>query len=156
METAYLIVDIHRQNDRNHPMGYPALYDAQEVEAHRVGPIVYEGAMSRGEDVEECLLCVSRQLAESYATDPEGRMRVITESEADVWLQANRQLAERMPEERVDDEGRMLAIIAKCLAAQAAPGVLSQEDLDALDPDRPVRGIRRQRRTARGVFHGER
>ena len=71
-------------------MKYPSIYDAQEVERNKKGPIIYEGAFSRGEATEECLLFLQDALADTYALDTD--IRIVTEAQADTWLAANQQI----------------------------------------------------------------
>lgn len=128
-------------------MQYPAIYNAQEVEVHKTGPIIYEGRLARGEDVEYCLLCVSDELANKYARDPD--VVILNKGQANSWLRQNPDLQEQ-PDERVTDSDRLLAIIAKSVSGIA----LSQEDKDALDPDKKVRGVQRVAKDVDSLFPG--
>ena len=149
MAKVYLIITMRRGNKKIGEPGmvYPDIYDAQEVDSNKQGPIIYEGALSRGLATEECMIFVEQSVADAYKADDPPNFRIANEAAADAWLAANKQLSERR-EEQVLDEGRMLAIIAK----NAAGIALSQDDLDALDPDSPVRGINRLVKTAQGIF----
>ncbi len=140
-----ILVEIKRSNTPGATMQYPPIYNAMEVETHKRGPIVYEGRLARGEDVEHCLICVSDELAEKYATDP--GVKIVTKDEANAWLAQNPELQER-PSESVDDPNRMLAIIAKKLAGLD----LSDEDLAALDPKHPMPGVRKVPKTVEEIF----
>lgn len=154
MEMVYMLVEVHRQHKPGHTMQYPSCYDAYEIQSRSIGPIVYDGGLGRGENTEECLICmVDVAYAKELEEDSNGRIRIISEQEADEWLKNNKQLAERNAEEQVTDPNRMLAIIAKCLASQVPKEVLSKEDMDALDPDSRVPGIRRKKNTAQEIFH---
>jgi len=144
----YIIVTILRKNIPGKRMGYPRVYNAQEIEFNKKGPIVYEGALSRGGTAEECLIYVEDSVADAYSADPENRVRTVTEAEADVWLSNNVQLKSR-PEERVTDVNRIQAIQAKV----AAGIILSTEDYNALDPDHVMLGINRVPKTAVGIFN---
>ena len=93
------------------------------------------------------MLCVSDELATRYAADPEGRIKILTEAQADSWLAQNKQLAEQ-PEEEIEDPNRMLAILAK----QAAGVPLTDADRDAVDPDKKEKGIRRKKKTCKEIF----
>lgn len=142
----YLVVTIRRETDLRRPrMRYPAIYDASDVDSQKRGPIIYEGALALGENTEECLMFVSDRLANAYKTDAD--MRMLTEVEADTWLAAARNLA-RIPEEQVTDANRLVAIQAKVAAGVA----LTAEDNAALNPDDPIAGINRRRKTALGIF----
>jgi len=126
-------------------MVYPDVYDAIEVERNKKGPIVYEGALSFGEDTEECLIYLKGIVADAYALHAD--ISIITEAQADVWLAANRQL-QRLPETRITDADRLTTIALK----QQLGEEFDEEDLQALDPDEPMRGINRVPKTARGIF----
>ena len=126
-------------------MKYPDAYNAKEVDAYKVGPIVYEGRLSRGEQVEYCLIHIADEVADKYAL--EDGIEIVSEAEADVWLAQNPVVQEK-EEEFVDDPNRLLAIIAKSLANID----LTQEDLDALDSSKPVKGIRRNPKIAEEFF----
>jgi len=143
----YIIVTIKRMNVPGKRMGYPAIYNAQEIEFNKKGPIVYEGALSRGLNTEECLISVQDSVADAYAAHPQGLVRIVTEAEADTWLGNNVQLKSR-PEERVTDVDRLQAIQTKIAAGFS----LSTEDNQALDPDHVMRGINRIPKTAVGIF----
>lgn len=119
-------------------MRYPRVYDADEVERNRLGPIIYDGGLARGEDEEWALLCVRDELAEKYAKADPVNIRIISEEEAEAWLANNPQL-QSMPNETVTDPNKLLAILAK----KAAGVSLSEEDLKALDPNDPTPGIRK-------------
>lgn len=143
----YLIVTIRRGGPFQDAMIYPTVYDAEDVDRNKRGPIVYESALSLGEDTEECMIYINDALADQYEFDPD--MRIVTETEADEWLMANRKLA-GTPTERVTDLNRIEAIKLKMDA-----GVnLSEEDLLALDPDEPMAGINRMSKTAKAIFGG--
>lgn len=128
-------------------MLYPSIYNNREVDRNKVGPLVYEGGITLGlgDATEEMLMKLNDETADKYAAD--SNMKIITKAEADTWLAAARSLV-NVPEERVTDVDRMVAISAKV----AAGVTLTREDEDALDPDKPVRGITRQRKTADGIF----
>ena len=134
-----LLVRIVRNTIPGQPrMKYPDIYDAEEVERHRLGPIVYDGGLARGEDEEWALLCVRDELADKYVKADPRNFKVLSEEEAERWLADNPQL-QRQPNETVDDPNRLLAIMAKRMAGLP----LSDEDKRALDPDDPTPGIRR-------------
>ena len=149
MAKVYLIITMVRGNKAagENAMLYPEAYKPFEIDANKQGPIIYEGAFSRGQASEECMVFIEKAVADKYKADDPERFRVVPKAAADQWLAQNQQLQEQ-PEERVTDVDRMIAIQAKV----AAGVVLSQEDLDALDPDNPIRGINRRPKTAVGIF----
>jgi len=126
-------------------MKYPAIYNAHEIDEAKQGPMIREGRIPRGEPTSKCLIKVSDALADRYGADPD--IEIVNEAKADVWLAQNPQLAER-PQEEVLSPERLTAILAKTEAGIA----LSQEDLDALDPNSPVRGINKVGRTCAEIF----
>jgi hypothetical protein len=97
------------------------------------------------ESTEECLIYAKDALADAYAA-ASADMEIITEAQADTWLAANRLLA-KQPEERINSE-RLSAIKLKHDLGET----LSEEDLRALDPDDPIPGINRRKKTAKGIF----
>lgn len=141
----YLKVTMSRGGPGEAAMLYPSPYDPQEVDRNKQGPIVYEGAFQYGEAEEECLIYLNDSVADAYATSPD--MDTISEAEADAWLAANRLLA-KIPEERVSDADRISAIKLKHDLGEA----LTDEDYRALDPDDPIPGITRRKKTAKGIF----
>lgn len=141
----YVIVTIRRGTPFQDAMVYPAPYNPTDVDRNKRGPIVYEGALALGEDTEECMIYLKDALADQYALDPD--MWIVTETQADAWLAANRKLA-KMPTERITDADRVAAINLK-----VDVGVeLSEEDLLALDPDESMQGINRFEKTAKAIF----
>jgi hypothetical protein len=140
----YLIATIRR--GRKPQMRYPSVWNAEEIQSELIGPIIYDGGIGAGRDTEECLVSVhSDDLADRYASDAD--IRIASESVANAWLSRNPRVI-AMPEERVTDVNRMIAIQAKKAAGQS----LSQEDKDAVNPDKPVRGINRREKNVRGLF----
>ena len=137
----YVIVTIKRETDISKPrMRYPVGYDHRDV-----NNTVRDGGLERGEDVEEALIRVNDTVGTLYDRDPD--MRIVTKTEADVWLGQEPRLAAQ-PEERVTDVNRLIAIQTK-----KAVGVpLTQEDNDALDPDNAIRGINRVPKTTSSIF----
>lgn len=124
---------------------YPGVYDAVEIDRVRLGPLIYKGRHDEGDATGEVLTSMKDEAATKYAKDPD--VRIITEAEATMWLQTNPNMAGD-PEERVTDSDRLMAIQTKI----AAGIPLSTEDSDALDPDKPVRGINRRRKDAQSYF----
>ena len=120
-------------------MQYPATFKAKEVAELGIVPsalsrIGYSGGLSRGEGAGYCLIVLPNILADEYALDPD--METITVTAADILLEQWRQ-DKHLPEETVTNPNRIAAIQAKLDASIA----LSQDDLDALDPDSRVPGI---------------
>ena len=138
MAKVYLIITIQRGNRAAGEPGmkYPDVYDAQEIEQFKQGPIIYEGALSRGQANEECMVFVEEALADTYIAAAPAQFRKVPKAAANAWLNTNVQLQEQ-PDELVRDPDRMLAILAK----QAVGQPFSQEDLDAVDPTNSARGI---------------
>lgn len=142
----FVVVTIRRESAQNRPrMKYPSVYDAEVVERNRQGPILYDGGLAEGAATEEALLYVTDEQAASLSMDPD--VRTITRTEADAWIAACPKLA-NAPEEQVRDPNRLLAIQTKLLASVA----LSQEDRDALDPDKATFGINRKTKNTNGYF----
>ena len=149
MAKVYLIITIQRGNRQAGEPGmkYPDVYDAQEIEQFKQGPIVYEGALSRGLGNEECMIFVEQSVADAYVAAAPAQFRIVPKAGANAWLNTNVQLQER-PNERVLDPDRMLAILAKQAVGQA----FSQEDLDAVDPTNSTRGINLTPKDADSIF----
>ncbi len=144
----YILVTMKLQNVAGHRMGYPGIYNAAEVELNKKGPIIYEGAFSRGENTEQCLICVQDALATKYVTGSGGLVKEVTDVEADAWLARNKQETDK-PVEEITDQGRLIAIQTKTAVGQP----LSQEDKDAVDPDNITKGINK-RKTTVAEFYG--
>lgn len=121
---------------------YPDRYDPREVDAEGLSAVQLggnagvgmSGDIGRGGTEEFCVIALPDALADEYAEDPD--MELITETQCDLlhedWRKSN-----GLPEEMVTDEMRLRVIEAK----QKAGIALSQEDMDALDPTKPVKGI---------------
>ncbi len=141
----YVLVAMVRGPIGEPQMKYPGVYNAEEVERNKKGPIVYEGAFSRGEDTEECLLLLKDALADTYALDSD--IRIISETEADTWLAANQQIRE-LSDVRVSDPDQLALVRIK----QAGGTPLDENDLRALDPDDERPGVNRVKKTAARLF----
>lgn len=124
---------------------YPAVYDAVEVDRNKLGPLIYKGRHDEGDETGEVLTALKDEVADRYAQDPD--VRIITKAAATTWLKNNPNMAND-PEEQVTDSERLVAIQTKI----AAGITLSTEDRDALDPDKPVRGINRRLKNADSYF----
>lgn len=142
----YLKITMSRGGIGEPGMKYPVPYNAQEIDRNKRGPIVYEGAFGYGEATEECLVCLNDSVADAYAA-ASADMEVITEVQANAWLAANR-LEAKIPEERITDPDRIGLIKLK----NDLGNTLSEEDLRALDPDDPIPGVIRRRKTASDIF----
>lgn len=141
----YVIVKINKQNVPGQRMKYPVKYNAYEVDANKIGPIVYEGGLGRGQPFEECMICLTDGTADKYAIDPD--MRIVSETVANQWLATNKQEKDK-PDETVTDVNRLIAIQVKIAAGIS----LSQEDNDALDPDKATKGISRKKKLVTEIF----
>ncbi len=142
----FVVVTIRAGGDNDQKrMNYPDLYDAKIVERHKTGPIIYNGGISRGGPIAECMLKLSDRLADIYAADPD--MRILSTVEADAWIASNPQV-QSQPIEQVTDVDRLTAIIAKNVAGQA----LSAEDLEAVDPDSDTPGIVKKTHDTAGYY----
>ena len=128
----YLKIRIRRGNIKagEHQMKYPDVYDAMEVEEIKIGPIMYPNEIGKGAEEEDCVICFGDDvIADDYmATRWEGR--------------AN-------PEEAVIDSDRILAILTKKMLNSPQ----TNEDKDAMDPDKRVPGINRMNRNHNRFFH---
>jgi len=142
----FIKVTIKRDiNPDNPTMKYPEVYNADVIESVKAGPIIYDGGLSRGEDTEECLILVSDQIADTYNQDPD--ISILTKTEAETWIANNTGIQEQ-PDEQITDSNRLLAILAKQAVGQA----FSQEDLDAVNPDKPVKGIEKIPKTLDTIY----
>lgn len=119
-------------------MLYPTRYNAKEVDAKgRILPAGYSGHIGLGGDTEWLFIALDDETADDYALDPD--MEIVAPEDADADLESWRVMRGE-PAEQVTDAVRIQAIAAK----QAAGIPLTDEDRDALDPDKPVRGINRR------------
>ena len=137
----YLKIKIKRGDPKKgeHMMVYPDVYDPQEVETVKIGPILYSGKIGQGASEEYCIVCFSNdETANTYIKEGKGDITELSADEVDAWMK-NEWEGKDMSEEQVTDPDRIQAIIAKKHAGIS----LSQEDIDALNPDKPVRGINR-------------
>ena len=122
---------------------YPPSFNAQEIEHKKTGIHLYAenilqgGLLLRFDD--------DTFVARRYINQP--GVSILPKPQADAWIATNRASD---PEEETTDPNRMLAILAKSAASIA----LSTEDLDALDPDKPERGINRRRKRVEDYFSG--
>ncbi len=146
-----LRVRITRGGTGDPAMRYPARYNAQEVDRNGMyataiaGTTALSGGLSRGEDVEFCVIALRDELADEYALDPD--MELITPEMADQLIEQWRVLRGDS-EEVVDSPSRIQAIAVK----QQAGLPLTDEDRAALDPASAVPGVRRRVRPVREVL----
>lgn len=143
----FVIVTIRRNATGVGPgMAYPAEFNAVIVQNNSGGPQIRDGGIGNGLATEEMLMRIEDTLADQY--DLSADMRIATQAEADTWLAGNARV-QALPEERITDADRLAAIaLKKSLGME-----LSLEDLDAMDADKPVRGINRITRETRGLFN---
>lgn len=122
---------------------YPARFNPAEVQRRGIGHINgargYSGHIGLGGDEEWTFVGLDDDLADEYALDPD--MEIVTPAQADAEMEQWR-LMRGEPAEFVRDPERIQAIVAK----QQAGLALTQEDLDALNPDSPVPGVNRAER----------
>jgi len=130
-------------------MVYPAVYDAQEVEALKIGPILYPGEIGKGAGFEHCIICLSDDVvAQEYINASNGDIIELTAAQVDAYM-AERWEGRHNPEEAVTHSDRIQAIIAKTGAGIA----LSDEDRAALDPDNRMLGVNRRNKDHNIFFH---
>ena len=141
----YVIITIRRNPRRNGPrMKYPAIFDAQEAEENIIGPHVRDRGLARGEDTEECMICLKDRIANKYDADPD--CRIVTEVDADAWL-ATCPSIQDAPGEEYDQLPLLAALVRKFVT-----GASTQDDLNALNADHPALGIRKKKTTAADIF----
>jgi len=127
---------------------YPNRYNAQEVDANGTGPAavgIYSGELRQGMDSGHCLIILKSDLADIYAA--EVGMEIVSPSVADALLEKWRK-SQNLPSEVVSDPDRLNLIQLK----KQLGITLSQEDLDALDPDKKVPGVSRYNTPLRERF----
>lgn len=132
-----------------HQMMYPDVYDAMEVEQVKIGSILYPGEIGKGAEEEDCVICFGDDLiADDYISL--GGEDIIELSEVDVdTFMATRWEGRNDPEERVTDPDRILAILTK----KSLNKPQTNEDKDAIDPDKRVPGINRVNKDHNRFFH---
>lgn len=143
------VVKVHiRRGGKGEPMMvYPSRYDAQEVDRAGIGPtnvnpasVVYSGGIGRGELEEWCYIVLPDALADEYAQDPD--MEIATEAQADADMEAWR-VANGVADTVIRDPDRVREIRRK----QDLRETLTREEQDAIDPDHPMPGLNRARRS---------
>ena len=136
------------EGDTGSRMKYPPIWDPYEVDHYKSGPILLDGGLSRGEDSEEGLFYTTTEVADKYVNDNPALCRIVSEAEANTWIQGNKKF-QKMPDEEYHQE-RLLGALVR----QLVGGAPTQDDLDAINPDHPSPGIRKtiKHRTAAEIF----
>ncbi|MBE9594267.1 MAG: hypothetical protein IMF19_12415 [Proteobacteria bacterium] len=130
-------------------MMYPGVYDAQEVEQVKMGPILYPNEIGKGADEEDCVICFGDDIiADNYISLSEGDIVELSEAEVDKYT-ATRWEGRNEPEEKVIDPDKILAILAKKMLNKPQ----TDEDKDAIDPDKRTPGINRMNKDHNLFFH---
>jgi hypothetical protein len=147
----YLKIRIMRGDPKKgeHQMVYPEVYDAMEVEEVKIGPIMYPNEIGKGADKEDCVICFSDDsIANSYIADGAGAIVELTELQVDVYMRTYWE-GRHNPREQVTDPDRILAILTK----KTLNNLQTQEDRDAIDPDKRTPGINRMNKDHNRFFH---
>ena len=129
---------------------YPDRYDPYEVDRLGGGTtrlnhcsISMSGEIGRGGDEEFTFIVMRDDRALEYAADPD--MMIVDSVTADAEMEQAR-INNGVPEEQIND-----SIVNAIMAKQTAGIPLTQANLDALDPDKPERGINRARKLSKDV-----
>lgn len=149
----FIKVIIHKQRPSltRGKMRYPQVYDANEIEAVREGPIVYNGGIGDGAQTEEAVIKVDQATHDKYVAQGGGDVVSVTAAEVDAWLLTNPKVQKR-PDILVEDEARLEWIRMKLRRNLA----LNAEDQAALDPDNDtVQGFKRFPKTRAKIFLNE-
>lgn len=147
----YLKIKIKKGDPKKgeHQMVYPDIYDAMEVEQVKIGPILYPNEIGKGAAEEDCVICFGDDtIANDYISGSAGRIRELSASEVDSYMAA-RWERRKEAEEQVIDDKRILAILTKKMLGKSQ----SNEDLDAIDPDKRTPGINRVNKDHNIFFH---
>ena len=147
----YLKIKIKKGDPKKgeHQMVYPDIYDAMEVEQVKIGPILYPNEIGKGAAEEDCVICFGDDTtANDYISGSAGRIRELSASEVDSYMAA-RWERRKEAEEQVIDDKRILAILTKKMLGKSQ----SNEDLDAIDPDKRTPGINRVNKDHNIFFH---
>ena len=120
-----------------HQMMYPDVYDAQEVEQVKIGPILYPNEIGKGAEEEDCVICFSDDIiANDYISLSGGEITELSAIDVDTYM-TTRWEGRNDCNEKVIDIDRLLAIqVKKSLAIK-----LTAEDDSAMDPNNRVPGI---------------
>lgn len=140
----YVIITVRRAIDGT--IAFPPGYDPQEVDKFTRGGIIRNGGLARGEETGEWLVCFTDDvIADKYIRMPFGRE--LTETEADDWIASNPQELVRPQIEETDPN------MVKLIDLKLRMGKpLTQEEEDALDPDKPTLGFSRRKTKAKDRF----
>ena len=147
----YLKIKIKKGDPKKgeHQMVYPDIYDAMEVEQVKIGPILYPNEIGKGAAEEDCVICFGDDTtANDYISGSAGRIRELSATEVDSYM-ATRWERRKEAEEQVIDDKRILAILTKKMLGKPQ----SNEDLDAMDPDKRTPGINRVNKDHNIFFH---
>ena len=131
-------------------MVYPNLYNAQEVDRNGIGPLgvnqvgAYSGHIGNGGSQEWCIIILDDVLAAAYARDPD--MEIVTAIQADALMEQWR--GEKNESEEVIPD---LDLITYIKTKQAVGDTLTGDDLRALNPADPMRGINKRLRKVADV-----
>jgi len=147
----YLKIRIMRGDPKKgeHQMLYPAIYDAQEVEQVKIGSIMYPDEIDKGAEEEDCVICFSDDIiADDYISLGEGNIVELSEAAVDTFM-ATRWERRKDAEEQVTDPDKILAILTK----KSLNKPQTNEDKDAIDPDKRTPGINRANKDHNRFFH---
>ena len=131
-------------------MVYPNLYNAEEVDRNGIGPLgvnrsgAYSGHIGNGGSEEWCIIILDDALATTYAADPD--MEIVTDIQADALMEQWR--VEKNESENVITDFDLITYVQK---KQDMGTALDPDDLRALDPDDPMRGINKRLRKVADV-----
>ena len=119
-----------------HQMMYPDVYDAQEVEQVKIGPILYPNEIGKGAEEEDCVICFSDDIiANDYISLSGGEITELSAIDVDTYM-TTRWEGRNDCNEKVIDIDRLLAIqvkksLAIKLTAEDDCGGLADADRDA-------------------------
>lgn len=147
----YLKIRIRKGDAKKgeHQMVYPEIYDAMEVEQVKIGPILYPNEIGKGAEEEDCVICFGDDvIADEYILQSHGDIVELTEADVDLYM-TTRWEGRNDPEEAVIDPDRILAILTKKMLNKTQ----TNEDKDAINPDKRVPGINRMNKDHNRFFH---
>jgi hypothetical protein len=140
----YVIITVRRSRDGG--TAFPPGYDADEVDSFTRGSMIRNGGLARGEDTGEWLVCFTNdEIAGKYIRMPFGRE--LTEAEADDWIAMNPQ---ELAGPQIEETDPTMVKLIELKTRLGKP--LTQEEEDALDPDKPTPGFTRRKTTAKDRF----
>jgi hypothetical protein len=130
-------------------MLYPDVYDAMEVEQVKIGPIMYPNEIGKGAEEEDCVICfVNDMIADDYISLSGSEIVELREAEVDDFM-ATRWERRNDAEEQITDPDKILAILTKKMLNKPQ----TNEDKDAIDPDKRTPGINRVNKNHNRFFH---